>query len=84
MREVIIWYPRETLEMPVRHSVLVAGYMKYDYEKEYTYFVDIGVLTDDGTIETCNDWREGQQIFNIEYWAYLPSYPLIPSHKREV
>lgn len=63
-------------------TYLVSGKMKYDTDKEHEYFVDIADYTKvehcdymgkfGGFFQTCNDWYEGQQEYEILAWKPLP------------
>ena len=63
------------VRMPKQFEVvLIAGRMKYDWEEEYTRFVDLGCYNG-LEIETENDWYEGQDEFKITHWMPLPDHP---------
>lgn len=69
-----------TERLPEIGTYIIAGRMKYDYEKAYTHFVDVayfGPRWDDANYswQTFNDWREGQQEFEITHWMPLPPPP---------
>lgn len=63
---------------------IVSGKMKYEWENEYEYFVDIAEHIPTGYVycsttndslrdwETSNDWYEGQQEYEILAWQPLP------------
>jgi len=68
------WIPVTERLPDTSHSVLVAGKMKYEWEKEYTRFVDLG-WNDGVSFETCNDWYEGQHEFEVTHWMPLPEPP---------
>ena len=56
---------------------IFCGHQRYEYqsEAETEYFVDVGYLDMDGTLCMFNDWYEGQEIFEIDYWFPLPRHP---------
>lgn len=69
-------------------SYIVSGRMKYDFEKEYTYFTDVADYRPydgcwDGNAplgntggtrwQTFNDWYEGQQEYEIVAWIPMPN-----------
>lgn len=68
------WIPMAERLPDILEPVLVAGKMKYRWEKEYTRFVDLGWNHGD-FFETCNDWNEGQDEFEITHWMPLPEPP---------
>lgn len=56
---------------------IFCGHQRYSCqpESETEYFVDVGYLDMDGTLCMFNDWYEGQEIFEIDYWFPLPRHP---------
>ena len=60
---------------------IFCGHQRYAFqsEAETEYFVDVGKLDMDGTLCMWNDWYEGQEIFEIDYWFPLPKHP----HEKE-
>ena len=73
------WIP-VTERLPEIGTYIIAGHMKYDYEKEYTHFVDAAYFGPrwndaDYSWQTFNDWFEGQQEFEITHWMPLPDTP---------
>lgn len=73
------WIP-VTERLPEIGTYIIAGRMKYVYEKEYTHFVDaadFGPRWNDADCswQTFNDWYEGQQEFEITHWMPLPEPP---------
>lgn len=54
---------------------IFCGHMKYDHEENTEYFVDVGFLDADGTLNMFHDWWEGQETFEIDYWFPLPRHP---------
>lgn len=56
---------------------IFCGHQRYSCqpESETEYFVDVGYLDIDGTLCMFNDWYEGQEIFEIDYWFPLPRHP---------
>lgn len=56
---------------------IFCGHQRYAFqpEAETEYFVDVGHLDIDGTLCMFNDWHEGQEIFEIDYWFPLPKHP---------
>ena len=66
--------------LPEIGTYIIAGRMKYDYEKAYTHFVDVAYFGPrwndaDYSWQTFNDWFEGQQEFEITHWMPLPEPP---------
>ena len=66
--------------LPEIGTYIIAGRMKYDYEKTYTHFVDVAYFGPrwndvDYSWQTFNDWFEGQQEFEITHWMPLPESP---------
>ena len=82
--EFISWVPCSLTKPKEGQDVLVTGKMKYDFQKDYEYFVDIAeyspwkVSTSDISkqdvvqFETWNDWYEGQEEYEILAWASIP------------
>lgn len=70
-------------KFPDSEGFVFCGHQKYDYEKEMRYFVDVGHLDVDGTLCMFNDWDEGEQTFEIEYWFPLPRHPDEPTKENE-
>ena len=73
------WIPVSE-RLPEVGTYIIAGRMKYDYEKEYTHFVDVAYFGPrwndaDYSWQTFNDWFEGQQEFEITHWMPLPEPP---------
>jgi hypothetical protein len=73
------WIP-VTEQLPEIGTYIIAGRMKYDYENEYTHFVDVAYFGPrwndaDCSWQTFNDWCEGQQEFEITHWMPLPKPP---------
>ena len=71
------WIPVSERLPEVGDTYIVSGRMKYDFEKEYTYFTDcaeyLPIGSTDGTEwETWTDWYEGQQEYEILAWQPLP------------
>ena len=64
---------------------IFCGHQRYAYqsEAETEYFVDVGYLDMDGTLCMFNDWHEGQEIFEIDYWFPLPSHPDEPKKETK-
>lgn len=64
---------------------IFCGHQRYAYqsEAETEYFVDVGYLDMDGTLCMFNDWHEGQEIFEIDYWFPLPRHPDEPTKENE-
>lgn len=56
---------------------IFCGHQRYAFqsEAETEYFVDVGKLDMDETLCMWNDWHEGQEIFEIDYWFPLPKHP---------
>ena len=48
--------------------VFICGALKYDYEKEYSVFTDVGSVDIDDNWHMINDWYEGQEYFEILFW----------------
>lgn len=70
-------------KFPDSEGFVFCGHQKYDYEKEMRYFVDVGHLDVDGTLCMFNDWDEGEQTFEIDYWFPLPRHPDEPTKENE-
>ena len=70
-------------ERPETEGCGFCGHQKYDYEKEMRYFVDVGHLDVDGTLCMFNDWDEGEQTFEIDYWFPLPRHPDEPKKETK-
>ena len=73
------WIP-VTERLPEIGTYIIAGRMKYYYEKAYTNFVDVAYFgprwnDTDYSWQTFNDWFEGQQEFEITHWMPLPEPP---------
>ena len=71
------WIPVSERLPEVGDIYIVSGRMKYDFEKEYTYFTDcaeyLPIGSTDGTEwETWTDWYEGQQEYEILAWRPQP------------
>ena len=64
---------------------IFCGHQRYAYqsESETEYFVDVGYLDMDGTLCMFNDWHEGQEIFEIDYWFPLPMHPDEPKKETK-
>ena len=62
-------------KFPDSEGFVFCGHQKYDWETEMRYFVDVGHLDVDGTLCMYNDWDEGEQVFEIDYWFPLPKHP---------
>lgn len=62
-------------KFPDSEGFVFCGHQKYDWEKEMRYFVDVGHLDVDGTLCMFNDWDEGEQVFEVDYWFPLPKHP---------
>lgn len=62
-------------KFPYSEGFVFCGHQKYDWETEMRYFVDVGHLDVDGTLCMYNDWDEGEQVFEIDYWFPLPKHP---------
>lgn len=69
------WIPVTDRLPDIGDSVIVSGKMKYQWEKEYERFVDVGIYNEEGAFETFIDWYEGQQEFKITHWMPLPDPP---------
>lgn len=69
------WIPVNEKLPQISYTVLVAGRMKYRWEKEYFHFVDAALFTDEEIFVTFNDWYEGQDEFMITHWMPLPEMP---------
>lgn len=61
------------------------GHQRYAYqsEAETEYFVDYGCLDMNETLCMFNDWHEGQEIFEIDYWFPLPRHPDEPKKETK-
>jgi hypothetical protein len=70
-------------KFPDSEGFVFCGHQKYDYEKEMRYFVDVGHLDVDGTLCMFNDWDEGEQTFEIDYWFPLPRHPDEPTKENK-
>lgn len=66
------WIPVTERLPKVCDTYIVSGRMKYDYEKEYSYFVDAAVYNPADGWDTFHDNWEGQQDFAIIAWMPLP------------
>ena len=76
------WVKCEDDLPPEEGAYLVSGKMKYEWEKEYEYFIDFADYRKDypyeykgaygGYFGTYNDWYEGQQEYEIVAWMELP------------
>lgn len=53
-------------------AYIISGRMKYTWEKEYTYFVDVAEYMPSDDWWTFNDWDEGQDEYEIMAWQELP------------
>lgn len=62
-------------KFPDSEGFVFCGHQKYDWETEMRYFVDVGHLDVDGTLCMFNDWDEGEQVFEVDYWFPLPKHP---------
>lgn len=69
-------------KFPDSEGFVFCGHQKYDYEKEMRYFVDVGHLDVDGTLCMFNDWDEGEQTFEIDYWFPIPRHPDEPKKEQ--
>jgi hypothetical protein len=69
------WIPVSEQLPQIGYEVIVAGQMKYRWEKEYFHFVDAALFTDEEIFVTFNDWYEGQDEFMITHWMPLPEMP---------
>lgn len=77
--EIPQWIPCEERKPIELGTYIVSGKMKYDFESEYEYFVDVAEyapydenVTNSDTWQTWNDWYEGQDEFEILAWMPLP------------
>lgn len=70
-------------KFPDSEGFVFCGHQKYDYEKEMRYFVDVWHLDVDGTLCMFNDWDEGEETFEIDYWFPLPRHPDKPTKENE-
>ena len=68
-----------------KDDFIFCGHQRYAYqsEAETEYFVDEGYLDMDGTLCMFNDWHEGQEIFEIDYWFPLPMHPDEPKKETK-
>ena len=68
-----------------KDDFIFCGHQRYAYqsESETEYFVDVGYLDMDGTLCMFNDWHEGQEIFEIDYWFPLPRHPDEPKKETK-
>lgn len=85
LTEAFRWrsYKNEPPPPSGQDDFIFCGHQKYDYESddEMEYFVGEGHLDFDGTLCMNNDWWEGQQLFEIDYWFPLPRHPDEPKRK---
>lgn len=70
------WIPCSERLPEVSEAYIVSGKQKYEFETEWSYFVDVAVLhpTGEGYIgpwQTFGDWNEGQETY-ITAWMELP------------
>lgn len=70
------WIPCSERLPEVSEAYIVSGKQKYEFETEWSYFVDVAVLdpTGEGYIgpwQTFVDWKEGQETY-ITAWMKLP------------
>lgn len=76
LKEQIRWIPVSERLPEVGDTYIVSGRMKYDFEKEYTYFTDCAeyLPSNIGGADwgTWTDWYEGQQEYEILAWKPLP------------
>ena len=75
MKSIIEWVSCEKMLPNVKDDYLVLIKQKYDYEKEWEYYIDVGTSFGDyidGFWDTYNDWIEGQET-HVIYWAKFPS-----------
>ena len=74
------WIPvTERLPEPFTECFVIVK-MKYDWDKEYEYNVDMAYAVEeygyiDGKFNTYNDWNEGQQYIHVTHWMPLPEAP---------
>ena len=76
------WHYPSKGELPTDHdTVILYGKLKYEHEKEYEYFIDVGEWlgnmwsNDLERWSTVNDWYEGQQEYEIVAWMPFPNPP---------
>ena len=76
------WHYPSKGELPTDHAtVILYGKLKYEHEKEYEYFIDVGEWlgnmwsSDLERWSTVNDWYEGQQEYKIIAWMPFPEPP---------
>ena len=64
---------------------IFCGHQRYAFqsEAETEYFVDVGYIDMDGTLCMFNDWHEGQEIFEIDYWFPIPRHPDEPKKETK-
>lgn len=67
------WIPCNEKNPTVMDSYIVSGKIKYSFEMNYEYFVDVAKYDPfDGTFNTWNDWYEGQDEYEIVAWMEMP------------
>ena len=75
------WIPVSERLPEVVDSYIVAIKSKYDWEKDYTYDVDVATYNPyekayiDDCWNTYIDWDEGQQYLHVTHWMPLPEAP---------
>ena len=75
------WIPVSERLPEVVDSYIVAIKSKYDWEKDYTYDVDVATYNPyekayiDDCWNTYIDWDEGQQYLHVTHWMHLPEPP---------
>lgn len=71
--EIPQWIPCEERMPKGIGAYIISGKMKYDFESEYEYFVDVAEYDPiDSEFHSWNDWYEGQDEFEIVAWMPLP------------
>lgn len=77
---VFKWAPLDMNKFPPvpGDTVWVCGRMRYEWEKEWTYFVDVARMDADGNLWLWNDWHEGQQYYEIKYWKPIDQPDPVP------
>ena len=87
LKENATWrsYKNDPPKANGKDDFIFCGHQRYAYqsESETEYFVDVGYLDMDGTLCMFNDWHEGQEIFEIDYWFPLPRHPDEPKKETK-